>query len=79
MSAAEQLRMEPAKGQGSPDVRITNAITSVEDAARRFSAEQADRHTRSEYAARINRQAEAQPEAQATPNAEAPAGAEMEL
>jgi hypothetical protein len=62
-----------------PAALITSAITSVEAAARRISAEQADRHARSEYAARISRQAEAQPEAHATPAAEAPVDAEMEL
>jgi AAA domain len=73
--ATEQLRTEPA----DPDVRISNAIAGVEDAARRFSAEQADRDARSQYAARISRQAEAQPEAYATPDAEAAADVEMEL
>ena len=79
MPATEQLHTEPSKGQDDPDVRITNAIASVEDAARRFTAEQADRDARSQYAARISRQAEAEPEAHATPAAEAPADVEMEL
>ena len=79
MPATEQLHTEPAKGHDDPDVRISDAIASVEDAARRFTAEQADRDARSQYAARISRQAEAQPEAHATPAAEAPADAEMEL
>jgi hypothetical protein len=77
--AAEQLRIEPATGQHDPNVGISNVIASAEEAARRFSAEQADRDARSQYAARISRQAEAQPEAHATPAAEAPADAEMEL
>jgi hypothetical protein len=79
MPATEQLHTEPAKGQDDPDVRISNTIASVEDAARRFTAEQAGRDARSQYAARISRQTEAQPEAHATLTAEAPADAEMEL
>jgi hypothetical protein len=73
--ATRQLRTEPA----DPDVRLSNAIAGVEDAARRFSAEQADRDARSQYAARISRPAEAQPEAGATLDAETPADVEMEL
>ena len=51
----------------------------MEEAARDFREEQATQQARSEYAARINRQAEAWPEAHATLVAEAPADAEMEL
>ena len=79
MPATEQLHTEPDNGQDDPDVRISNATASVEDAARRFAAEQADRDARSQYAARISRQAEAEPEAHATPAAEAPVDVEMEL
>ena len=79
MPATELLPTEPTKGQHDPDMRISNAIGSAEDAARRFSAEQADRDARSQYAARIHRQAEAQPEAHATLAAETPADVEMEL
>jgi len=61
----ERALTEPAADHDETAARITTAITSVEDAARRISAEQADRHARSEYAARLSREAQAQPEAAA--------------
>jgi hypothetical protein len=62
-----------------PAARITEAITDVEQAARQYADEQASRQALSDYAARITRQAEAQPEAHAALTAEAPADAEIEL
>ena len=70
----EPPRTEAATGD-DPDAHITEA----EEAARRFADERASRQARSGYAARISRQAEAQPEAHAAPVAEAPADVEMEL
>jgi hypothetical protein len=58
---------------------ITDAIADVEQAAQFLREEQASRQARSDYAARISREAEAQPEAHATLTAEVPAGAEIEL
>jgi hypothetical protein len=51
----------------------------MEDAAQHFGGEQAGQQARTDYALRISRQAEAQPEAHATLAAQAPADAEMEL
>ena len=72
-------RTEPAAEHDDPAARITEAITDVEQAARQYAAEQASRQALSDYAARISRQAEAQPEAHAALTAEAPADAEIEL
>ena len=72
------LRTEPAAGHDNPAAPITDAIGDMKEATQRFAEEQASRQARSEYAARISRQAEAQPEAHATPAAEAPS-AEIEL
>jgi hypothetical protein len=74
----EPPRTEAATGD-DPDAHITEAITEAEEAARRFADEQASRQARSGYAARISRQAEAQPEAHAAPVAKASADVEMEL
>jgi conjugative relaxase-like TrwC/TraI family protein len=63
-------RTDPAAEHDNPAAQISKAITDVEDAAQRVGAEQADRHARSEYAARIARQAEAQPEAMTGPHAD---------
>ena len=70
---------EPAAEHDNPAARITEAITDVEQAARQYADEQASRQALSDYAARISRQAEAQPEAHAALTAEAPADAEIEL
>ena len=76
-------RTEPATEHDDPAARITKAITEVEDAARQIGAEQADRHARSEYAARLSREAQAQPEATAEAHADlaahAPDEAEIEM
>jgi hypothetical protein len=74
----EPPRTEAATGD-DPDAHINEAITEAEQTARRFADEQASRQARSGYAARIGRQAEAQPEAHAASVAEAPADVEMEL
>ena len=66
-------------GTRHPAARITEAITDVEQAARQYADEQASRQARSDYAARISREAEAQPEAHAALTAEIPADAEIEL
>ena len=63
----------------TPAARITEAITDVEQAARQYADEQASRQALSDYAARISRQAEAQPEAHAVLTAETSADAEIEL
>ena len=63
---------EPATEHDNPAARITEAITEVEQAARQYVDEQASRQALSDYAARISRQAEAQPEAHAAVTAEAP-------
>jgi hypothetical protein len=68
-----------AKGNDDVNARITGAVTDIEHAAREFREDQATRLARTGYAARISRQAEAQPEVQATPAAKAPADFEMEL
>lgn len=70
---------EPAAEQDIPAARVTDAITDAEQAARQYADEQASRQALSDYAARITRQAEAQPEAHAALTAEAPADAEIEL
>ena len=67
---------ERAAEHDAPAARITEAITEaisdVEQAARQYADEQARRQALSDYAARISREAEAQPEAHATLTAEAP-------
>jgi hypothetical protein len=70
---------EPAEEHDNPGTRITQVITEVEQAARQYADEEASRQTLSDYAARISRDAEAQPEAHASMTAEAPADAEIEL
>ncbi|WP_300614554.1 AAA family ATPase, partial [Trebonia sp.] len=75
----EPLRTEPPTEHDDPDTRITDAVTNVEQVARHLADQQASRQANSEYAARISRQAEAQPEAHATPAVEALADVEMEL
>jgi hypothetical protein len=72
-------RTEPAPEHDDPAARLTKAISDMEEVARHFREEQATQQARNGYAARISRQAEAQPEAHATLAAEAPADAEMEL
>jgi hypothetical protein len=57
-------RTEPAT-RNDQDARITEAIGNAGEAARRIGEEQASRQTRSEYAARVIREAQAQPEASA--------------
>jgi conjugative relaxase-like TrwC/TraI family protein len=69
----------PAGRHGTPAAPSTEAITDLEQAARQYAEEQASRQARSDYAARISREAEAQPEAHATLTAEPPADAEIEL
>jgi conjugative relaxase-like TrwC/TraI family protein len=69
----------PATEHDNPGARITEAITDVEQAVRDYADEQASRQALSDYAARISRQAEAQPEAHATLAAETPTDAEIEL
>jgi hypothetical protein len=61
-------RTEATAGDHDSGARISKAITDLEDAVQRSGAEQAGRRARSEYAARIARQAEAQPEAMAEPH-----------
>ena len=79
----QRLDTEPATEHDDPDARISKAITEVEDAAQRIGAEQADRHARGQYAARLAREAQAQPEAMAEPHADmaarAPVEAEIEM
>ena len=70
---------EPAEEHDNPGARITQVITEVEQAARQYADEEASRQALSDYAARISRDAEAQPEAHASMTAEAPADAEIEL
>jgi hypothetical protein len=79
----EPLRTEPAMGHDNPAVGITEAITDMGEAARRIGEEQASRQARNEYAARISREAQAQPEALveaqvSLPN-EVPGEAEIEM
>ena len=66
-----------------PDAQISKAVAEVEDAVQRIGAEQADRHARGQYAARLAREAQAQPEATAEPHADmaahAPVEAEIEM
>jgi hypothetical protein len=62
-----------------PAAQSTEAIADAKQAARQYAAEQASQQARSDYAARISKEAEAQPEAHATLTAEIPAGAEIEL
>jgi conjugative relaxase-like TrwC/TraI family protein len=69
----------PAAEHDNPAAPFTEAITDLEQAARQYVGEQASRQARSDYAARISREAEAQPEAHATLTAETPADAEIEL
>ena len=71
-------RTEPAAEHDDPATRISKAITDINDTAQRIGAEQADRRARSEYATRIARQAEAQPEATAEPHADLAAQAPEE-
>jgi hypothetical protein len=75
---AKPPRTEPAPEHDDPPARLTKAISDMEEAARHFREEQATRQASNRYAARISRQAEAQPEADATLAAEAPADAELE-
>jgi conjugative relaxase-like TrwC/TraI family protein len=70
---------EPAAEHDNPGARITEAITEVHQAARQYAEEEASRQALSDYAARISREAEAEPEAHATLTAETPADAEIEL
>ncbi len=70
---------EPADEHDNPGARITQVITEVEQAARQYAGEEASRQALSDYAARISRDAEAQPEAHASMTVEAPADAEIEL
>ena len=63
----------------TPGARSSEAIADVKQAARQYAAEQASRQVRSDYAARISKEAEAQPEAHAALMAEIPADAEIEL
>ena len=78
-----RLDADAATEHDHPDARISKAVAEVEDAAQRIGAEQADRHARSQYAARLAREAQAQPEATAEPHADmaahAPDEAEIEM
>jgi hypothetical protein len=69
----------PAAEHDIPAARSTEAVTDLEQAAREYADEQASREARSDYAARISREAEVQAEAHATLTAETPADAEIEL
>ena len=60
----EPQRAEPAT-RDDPDARVTEAINDLGEVARRISEEQATRQVRSEYAARVIREAQAQPEVSA--------------
>jgi conjugative relaxase-like TrwC/TraI family protein len=70
---------EPIRTEHDDQARISTTITQVEQAARQYAAEQASRQALSDYAARISRQAEAQPEAHTAMTAQTPADAEIEL
>lgn len=71
---------EPAAEHDNSDARITETITDAAQAAQFLrEEEEASRQARSDYAARISREAEAQPEAHAALTAEVPADAEIEL
>jgi hypothetical protein len=50
---------EPATERDKAAARVTEAITDVEQAPCRLAYEQASRQARSDYAARISREAEA--------------------
>ena len=72
--------VEPIRAEhDDPAARITEAITDVEQVTRQYAAEQASRQALSDYAARISRQTEAQPEAHTVLTAETSADAEIEL
>jgi hypothetical protein len=69
-----------ADGQPGPDdqtARLDRLLTQATEAAERFTAEKADREARAQYAARLERQAHAEPER--TLRTEASYEAEIEL
>ncbi len=69
-----------ADGQPGPDdqtARLTKLPAHAAEAAGRFTAERADRETRAQYAARLEREAHAEPER--APQTEASYDAEIEL
>lgn len=57
--------------------RLDELLARADDAAQRLAAQQAERHASGEYAARIEREAPAEPEA--GHQAEAREGAEIEM
>jgi hypothetical protein len=69
MHPARTPRTDPAADPGDRSAAISKAITGVQDGVARIGAEQSGRQARSDYAARIARQAETQPEAMAEPHA----------
>ena len=80
---ARRLDADAATEHDHPDAQISKEVAEVEDAVQRIGAEQADRHARGQYAARLAREAQAQPGAMAEPHADmaahAPVEAETEM
>ena len=69
--------MSAQGAQDDPAARLDELLARAGHAAQRLTAQRAERQASSEYAARIERQAQAGPEA--GHQAEAPEGIEIEL
>ena len=82
-TAHEARPLDAATEHDRPDARLSRVITEVEDAVQQIGGEQADRHARNQYAARLSRETQAQPEAMAELHADmaarTPAEAEIEM